>query len=144
MANAGCHLIQIPAQTGIPQDHVQDNFEHLHNFSGQPMPVLRQLHSKEMLTCFSEANSCVPVFACRPLSWYWAPLKRTWLHCLWPFLFFPKYSGTQMRSTLSLLLSMMNILSYLSFYSERCTIIIFLDSLPYVHVLYVLYWGVQK
>ena len=80
-------LSKTPAKAGSPrqqaaQDLIQAGFEclqrrRIHNFSGQPVPVLR--HSQ---TSCSDGSSYASVCAHFPLSCHWASLKRVWPHPL--------------------------------------------------------------
>lgn len=72
------------------QDHVQAVSEYLqawrrYSLSGQPVPLLSHLHSKELLLDVQTAY-CVPACVHSFLSWNWAPMKRAWLHLIAPFL----------------------------------------------------------
>lgn len=68
--NTGAHLVQTPLKQGpqalCSQDCVQTAFEslqrRLHNLSGQPVPVLCLLHSKEVPR---HVQVEIPVFQCK-------------------------------------------------------------------------------
>lgn len=67
------HVVSTPDRAGSPragaQDHVQTDFEYLHNLSGQPVSMLCHPHSKE---AFPRVWMALPVLHVEPHASLWA------------------------------------------------------------------------